>query len=87
MPEFSLKLNNHVPNVFLSNDSKKIIITRNCKIFVWESEDVSSVIGNWSNIVAPKEIKTVDDNKELVIHARFLQNSVSKPSIFMYLKV
>ncbi|RNA29525.1 hypothetical protein BpHYR1_050020 [Brachionus plicatilis] len=78
MPEFALKLNNHGPNVFLSNDAKKIILIRSSnKIFVWESEDTSSVAGNWSNIVAPKEIKTVEDSKELVIHVRFVQNSIS----------
>lgn len=77
MSEFALKLNNHGPNVFMSNDTKRIILIRNSsKVFVWESEDTSSIVGNWSNIVAPKEIKTIEDNKELVIDSRFLQNSV-----------
>lgn len=87
MSEFALKLNYHGPNVFMSNDAKKIILIRNSsKVFVWESEDTSSVVGNWSNVVAPKEIKTIEDNKELVIDSRFVQNSVRKSLNLMIIK-
>ena len=41
------------------------------------STNSSTIEGNWSDIVAPKEIKTVEDNKELVLHTRFSSSPVS----------
>ena len=40
------------------------------------SSNSSSIEGNWSDIVAPKEIKMVEDNKELVLHTRFSSSPV-----------
>ncbi|CAF0732115.1 unnamed protein product [Brachionus calyciflorus] len=77
LPEFSLKLGNHKPNVYMSNDMKKIVlITSRNKIFVWECDDNGNTSGNWSDIVASKDIKTVEDSKELVVHVKFNQNEI-----------
>ena len=83
--EFALKLGSHAPSVFVSDDAKKIIlITSRNKIFVWESDSKSSqaqtseLNGNWSDIVASKDVKTVEDNKELVLHVRFNYSPVIK---------
>ncbi len=78
--EFSLRLGFHVPSVFISNDSKKIIlITSRNKVFVWETDrfNANLIEGNWSDIVACKDIKTVEDNKELVLDIRFVQNQIN----------
>ncbi len=82
--EFALKLGSHAPSVFVSDDAKKIIlITSRNKIFVWESDSrsahapTSELNGNWSDIVASKDVKTVEDNKELVLHVRFNYSPVS----------
>lgn len=80
--EFALRLGFHCPNVFISNDAKKIIlITSRNKVFVWETERLgdkhsNKLEGNWSDIVASKDIKTVEDNKELVLDTQFVQNQV-----------
>lgn len=80
--EFAFRLGFHCPSVFISNDSKKIIlITSRNKVFVWETErtgdkNSSKLDGNWSDIIASKEIKIVEDNKELVLDAQFIQNQV-----------
>lgn len=83
--EFALKLGSHAPSVFVSDDAKKIIlITSRNKIFVWESDSkstqppTSELNGNWSDIVASKDVKTVEDNKELVLHVRFNYSPVSR---------
>lgn len=85
MSEFAFKLGFHCPSVFISDDTKKIIlITSRNKVFVWESDRPTDsygketvINGNWSDIVASKDIKTVEDNKELALHARFYSNQVS----------
>jgi hypothetical protein len=83
--EFGFKLGFHCPHVFISNDSKKIILisSRN-KVFIWEADNNYAadsirnihINGNWSHIVPSKEIKTVEDNKELVLHVRFIHDNV-----------
>lgn len=81
--EFALRLGFHCPSVFISNDSKKIIlITSRNKVFIWESdrknEDKNGKSeGNWSDIITSKDIKTVEDNKELVLDTQFVQNQVN----------
>ena len=45
---------------------------------------INKIEGNWSAIVASKDIKTVEDSKELVLDARFKQNHV-KISNFLLL--
>ena len=78
MPEFATKLGFSSPSVFISDDTRKILlITSRNKVFVWEADQVSPHMGgNWSDIVASKDIKTVEDNKELTLHARFNLNQV-----------
>jgi hypothetical protein len=88
MSEFALKLGFNVSSIFVSDDaSKLLVITCRNKVFVWEkdvtasssSSSISSdCTGNWSEIVASQEIKTVEDNKELSLHARFNLNQVKK---------
>lgn len=87
--EFALRLGFHVPSVFISNDSKKIIlITSRNKVFVWETDRLgdqhssNKLDGNWSDIVASKDIKTVEDNKEFVLDVGFVQNQVFKDILF-----
>jgi hypothetical protein len=82
--EFALRLGFHVPNVFISNDSRKIIlITSRNKVFVWETDRLgdrnssNNLDGNWSDIVASKDIKTVEENKEFVLDVKFVQNQVN----------
>jgi hypothetical protein len=91
IPEFAFKLGFHNPRVFISDDTNKIVlITSRNKVFVWEATDSAenecnntakrqsafNTIGNWSDIVASKDIKTVEDNKELAIDVRFSTNSL-----------
>ena len=84
--EFGFKLGFHCPHVFISNDSKKIfLITSRNKVFVWEADYSYTadsirnihINGNWSHIVPSKEIKNVEDNKELVSHVRFNNDNVN----------
>lgn len=45
--------------------------------FLNASQNQKNLInGNWSAIVAPRDVKTVEDNKELHLHARFNNNQV-----------
>jgi hypothetical protein len=84
MSEFAYKLGFHGPSVFISDDMKKILlITSRSKVFVWEADRLTTTetSGNWSNIVASKDVKTVEDNKELVLHARFTITPVGFNSI------
>lgn len=79
--EFALKLGSHASSVFVSDDLRRILlVTSRNKVFVWESDgraNASGVLaGNWSNIVASKEVKSVEDSKELVLHARFSSSPV-----------
>ena len=81
MSEFALKLGFNVSSIFVSDDaSKLLVITCRNRVFVWEKEVTTSsssdCTGNWSEIVASQEIKTVEDNKELSLHARFNLNQV-----------
>lgn len=86
--EFGLKSNWHKPKIYISNDIKRIIIiTHRQKVFVWESDrsklirssslNDNQIIGSWSEIMPSKDIKTAEDNKELISHVRFVSNSVN----------
>ena len=50
---------------------------------MWETDRLgdrhssNKLDGNWSDIVASKDIKTVEDNKEFVLDVRFVQNQVN----------
>ncbi len=87
IPSFALELGFHVPRAFISDDTNKIVlITSRNKVFVWEAVERTECdtstkqafnnIGNWSDIVASKDVKTVEDNKELALDVRFSANSV-----------
>ena len=94
MKDFAYRLGFHYPSVYISNDTNKILVlTSRNKIFIFENDEISninlnesqsfisnknSIRGNWSAITAPKDIKTVEDNKELVISARFNSSIVSR---------
>jgi hypothetical protein len=84
MKDFAYTLGFHHPFVFTSNDTNKIlVVTSRNKIFIFENDEIATysslnstnqknnIRGNWSAIAAPKDIKTVEDNKELVLSARF----------------
>lgn len=94
--EFALKLGFNCPSIFVSNDTRKIIlITSRNKVYVWETDQLTGLTtdksshlfnscknivtteGNWSAIVASKDIKTVEDSKELVLDVKFKINLVS----------
>ena len=76
----------------MSDDAKKIVlITSRNKVFVWESDRIENMsgicgnppvnyIGNWSDIVASKDVKTVEDNKELVLDVRFAASEAHEVS-------
>ena len=92
MSEFALKLGFNVSSVFVSDDaSKLLVITCRNRVFVWEKEVTASsssssdCTGNWSEIVASQEIKTVEDNKELSLHARFNLNQVREEKNHLYI--
>jgi hypothetical protein len=36
----------------------------------------NTIDGNWSAVIAPNDIKSVEDSKELTVHARFQLNEV-----------
>lgn len=80
--EFALKLGSHAASVFASDDLRRIVlVTSRNKVFVWESDggrvDGSGYMsGNWSNVIASKEVKTLEDSKELVLHVRFTSSTV-----------
>ncbi len=42
----------------------------------FNSNKKNNINGNWSAIVAPQNVKTVEDNKELVLSARFNTTTV-----------
>lgn len=80
MSEFGFKLGVHSSSVYVSDDLRRLIlVTSRNKVFVWESDGrivgsagtSGTLTGNWSNIVASKDVKSVEDSKELVLHARF----------------
>ena len=47
------------------------VLTGEDKAFLFCMNQPSNVDGNWSDIVASKDIKSVEDNKELVLDAQF----------------
>ena len=73
--------------------SKMLVVTSRNKVFIFETDNTpvyaieqlaflnasqrSVIQGNWKAITAPKDIKTVEDNKELVLSARFNSTIVS----------
>jgi hypothetical protein len=81
LPEFCYKLGFHSPKLYISDDARKIIlVTSRNKVFVWQSEtnkpNSFENSGTWHDIVVSKDIKNVEDNKELVVDVRFLSNPV-----------
>lgn len=82
--EFALKLGSHAASLFVSDDLRRILlVTSRNKVFVWEGDGRTTnsnlMTGNWSNVVASKEVNTVEDSKELVLHARFNHSPVCYP--------
>lgn len=82
LSEFALKLGSHAASVFASDDLRRVLlVTSRNKVFVWEGDGrvmgTGVMSGNWSNVIASKEVKTLEDSKELVLHARFSSSTVS----------
>ncbi len=48
---------------------------------VSDTSSKNIVHGTWSAVIAPNDIKTVEDNKELAVHARFRTNEVRTSSL------
>ena len=72
---------NDTNKILVVTSRNKIFIFENDEIATYSNEPQYSLLnsanqknnirGNWSAITAPKDIKTVEDNKELVLSARF----------------
>ena len=62
--------------VYLWETDRQIVENASEKKIGLCNSHINKIEGNWSAIVASKDIRTVEDSKELVLDARFKQNHV-----------